>query len=235
FRRVLFRSGVVRRALAAGGESAAAAELDRLTALFGPDHVVVELFDHDQPDDSLINDRLAALAEDHGLPVVATNNVHYATPADYRLATAMAAVRARRDLASMDGWLPPPTAFLRSGEEMITKFRRHPEAVRHTLRVADACAFDLRAAKPRPPKLTMVAEGHTPTSYLRKLVAEGADELYRRNRAEAEERLQRELAVIESKGFEGYFLIVHDMVEFARSRGILCQGRGSAANSVVCY
>src|SRR5690606_24608288 len=78
------RKGVVRRALAAGGESAAAAELDRLTALFGPDHVVVELFDHDQPDDSLINDRLAALAEDHGLPVVATNNVHYATPADYQ-------------------------------------------------------------------------------------------------------------------------------------------------------
>src|SRR5690606_3755672 len=126
---------------------------------------------------SLINDRLAALAEDHGLPVVATNNVHYATPADYRLATAMAAVRARRDLASMDGWLPPPTAFLRSGEEMITKFRRHPAAVRHTLRVAVVCAFDMRAAKPGRPMLTMVAEGNPPACSQRKLVGEGADEL----------------------------------------------------------
>ncbi len=229
------RKGMVRRALARGGERAAAAELDRLVALFGADNVVVELFDHDQPDDSMINDRLIELAADQGLPVVATNNVHYASPDDYRLATAMAAVRARRDLAAMDGWLPPPTAYLRSGEEMITKFRRYPEAVRHSVRIADECAFDLRAAKPKLPKLEMVGDGHTPTTWLRKLTSDGADELYRHNRAEAAERLQRELAVIESKGFEGYFLIVHDMVQYARERGILCQGRGSAANSVVCY
>ncbi|WP_152360703.1 error-prone DNA polymerase [Microlunatus speluncae] len=230
------RKGPVRRALTGGGgATAAGAELDRLVALLGADNVVVELFDHDQPDDSMINDRLVELAADRGLPVVATNNVHYATPGEYRLATAMAAVRARRDLAAMDGWLPPPTAFLRSGEEMITKFRRHPEAVRQSVRLAAECAFDLRAAKPRLPKLKMVAEDHTPTTWLRKLTSDGADDLYRHNRAEAEERLQRELAVIESKGFEGYFLIVHDMVDYARSKGILCQGRGSAANSVVCY
>ncbi|MFC7623576.1 error-prone DNA polymerase [Microlunatus sp. GCM10028923] len=229
------RKGLVRRALVSGGEAAAAAELDRLVALFGADNVAVELFDHDQPDDSLINDRLAGLADDHGLRVVATNNVHYATSDDYRLATAMAAVRARRDLAAMDGWLPPPTAFLRSGEEMITKFRRHPEAVRQSVRIAAECGFDLSLAKPRLPKLAMVEPGHTPTSWLRRLTRIGADQLYRANREEAEERLQRELAVIESKGFEGYFLIVHDMVKYARDRGILCQGRGSAANSVVCY
>jgi error-prone DNA polymerase len=230
------RKGPVRQALTGpGGSTAAAAELDRLTALFGVDNVVVELFDHDQPDDSMINDRLIELAADHGLPVVATNNVHYASPEEYRLATAMAAVRARRDLAAMDGWLPPPTAYLRSGAEMIMKFRHHPGAVRHSVRIADECAFDLRAAKPRLPKLEMVGEGHNPTTWLRELTRRGADELYRHNRAEAEERLQRELAVIESKGFEGYFLIVHDMVEYARDREILCQGRGSAANSVVCY
>ena len=77
--------------------------------------------------------------------------------------------------------------------------------------------------------------GHTPISWLRELCRTGADERYLTNRAEAEERLQRELAVIEQLDFPGYFLIVHDMVAFARERGILCQGRGSAANSVVCY
>src|SRR3954470_3240338 len=100
------REGAVRRALAERGPAAAAAELDRLTALFGHEHVVVELTDHGYPGDSATNDLLAALAADHGLPVVATNNVHYARPDGHRVAGAMAAVRARRSLAEMDGWLP---------------------------------------------------------------------------------------------------------------------------------
>src|SRR5690606_11910305 len=105
-------------ALAAGGPSAAAAELDTLTALFGHDRVVVELVDHGSPHDGEHNDVLAGLARVHGLPVVATNNVHYATPAEHRLASAMAAIRARRSLAEMDGWLPAwGAASLRSGAE----------------------------------------------------------------------------------------------------------------------
>ena len=134
----------------------------------------------------------------------------------------------------MDGWLPPPAAHLRSGAEMRHRFRRYPGVVEETVRVAAECAFNLRLAKPRLPKLDVPA-GHTPISWLRELAARGADELYPDNRDEADDRLQRELAVIEDKDFRGYFLIVHDMVAFARDRGILCQGRGSAANSVVCY
>ena len=236
------RKGAVRQALARGGTGdglrtgveAAAAELDTLTALFGLDHVVVELIDHGLPTDSVHNDALAALARDHGLPVVATNNVHYARPADYRLASAMAAVRARRSLGEMDGWLPPPTAFLRSGDEMAMRFARSPDAVARSVTLADQLAFDLQAASPRLPKLD-VPDGYDLMSWLRELTRRGADQLYPHMREQAQQRLDKELSVIEAKGFGGYFLIVRDMVHFAKQRGILCQGRGSAANSVICF
>ena len=228
------RKGAVRQALITSGRSAAAAELDRLMALFGHDHVVVELIDHGLPTDSDFNDALFGLANDHNLPVVATNNVHYATPDGGRLGAALAAVRARRSLADMDGWLSGPSAHLRSGAEMAQIFTRYPGVVAQTIEVADQCAFNLRLAKPRLPKLN-VPDGHTPISWLRELTRQGADDRYAHIREEAEERLRKELAVIEDKDFPGYFLIVHDMVKFARDKGILCQGRGSAANSVVCY
>ncbi len=228
------RKGAVRQALAASGPAAAADELDRLTALFGHDHVLVELIDHGRPTDSVINDALATLADDHGLPLVASNNVHYARPENGRLGAAVAAVRARRSLADMDGWLPGPGAHLRSGAEMEQVFARFPGVVRRTVEIADQCAFNLQLAKPRLPK-QRVPLGHTPISWLRELCRRGADERYPHIREEAEARLRKELAVIEQKDFPGYFLIVHEMVDYAREKGILCQGRGSAANSVVCF
>src|SRR5690606_12017695 len=98
--------GHVPAALAVGGEQAARAELDRLVALFGRDGVAVELTDRGDPLDHDRNDALAALAHAAGLPTVATTNAHYHAPARHRLATALAAVRARRSLDEMDGWLP---------------------------------------------------------------------------------------------------------------------------------
>ncbi len=228
------RKGYVRSALTACGDYAAAAELDHLIALFGHDHVAVEITDYGLPTDSVINDTLAELAAESRVPLVATNNVHYATPDQYRLASAMAAVRGRRSLADMDGWLPPPVAHLRSGYEMASRFARYPGAVAESVRITEECAFNLKLAKPKLPRLN-VPHGYTPISWLRELTRCGADMRYPHSREEAEERLQRELAVIEEKDFPGYFLIVHDMVAFARDNGILCQGRGSAANSVVCY
>ena len=229
------RKGFVRQALADGGPSAASRALARLVDLFGADAVDVELTHHGGPTDSTTNDLLAALAAEHGLPVVATGNVHAATPSRTRLAQAMAAVRARRSLAEMDGWLAASgQAYLRSGAEMQARLGRYPGAVARSVEVARATAFDLRRAAPRLPQ-TDVPDGYTPMGWLRELVRRGADELYAHDRERAEERLQRELAVIEAKGFCGYFLIVHDIVAEARRRGILCQGRGSAANSAVCY
>ena len=229
------RKGSVRQALARSGADAAGREVDRLIELFGHDNVVVELFDRGDPLDSSHNDALYEIAGVRGLRVVATGNVHFATPGQHHLATALAAVRARRSLDELDGWLPASgTAFLRSGAEMAARFARYPGAIETTVEIADAHAFELRRAKPGLPK-QHVPDGHTPMSWLRELVWKGVGlrglDLTDANR----DRIERELAVIEQKDFPGYFLIVHDIVAFARERGILCQGRGSAANSAVCY
>ena len=229
------RKGAVRRALAEGGATAAGAALDELTALFGRDAVTVELTDHGLPLDSTHNDVLAGLAADRRLPVVATGNVHYARPQDHLLAQAVAAVRANRSLDQLDGYLPASgAAFLRSGAEMQHRFRRYPGAVEYSVALADELAFPLRRAKPALPS-QQVPDGHTPMSFLRQLVWEAVPEKYPELRPSDAERIERELAVIETKDFPGYFLIVYDIVAEARRRGILCQGRGSAANSAVCY
>ncbi|MDT0200919.1 error-prone DNA polymerase [Nocardioides sp. AE5] len=236
------RKGMVRSALATGGPRAAAAALDRMVNLFGSEHVVVELTDHGLPGDHERNDLLAALAQDRGLRMVATNNVHYATAAEHRLAAAMAAIRARRSMAEMDGWLPPwGAACLRSGEEMARRFARHPGAVARSVEIADEVGFDLAKARPRLPQ-HQIPEGETAISHLRSLVAAGFERVYRGKRhgardleAEARERIAHELEMIERKEFAGYFVIVHDIVAFARRQGILCQGRGSAASSAVCH
>ncbi len=229
------RKGDVRRALAEGGPDAAAAALDRLVARFGRDAVHVELIDHGDPLDSRRNDVLAGLAADRGLPILATNNVHYAVPERELLAAAVAAVRANRGLDELDGWLPAHAgAHLRSGAEMARRFARYPGAVSRTVTLADELAFPLRRAKPALPKQA-VPEGHTPMSWLRHLVWEAVPRQDPDRTRDDRDRIERELAVIEMKDFPGYFLIVHGIVQEARRRGILCQGRGSAANSAVCF
>ncbi len=231
------RKAAVRRALARAGPAAAAAQLRRLTALFGPDHVVVELTAHGLADDTERNDELAALAAAQGLDTVATTAAHYATPSRHRLATALAAVRARRSLDEMDGWLPAAaTAHLRSGAEMAERFARWPGAVERAAALGRECAFDLQLVAPDLPPFD-IPGSHTEASWLRELTWLGAATRYGSydERPGAYHQIEHELAVIEEKNFPGYFLIVHDIVAFCRRADILCQGRGSAANSAVCY
>lgn len=229
------RKGAVRQALAAEGPAGAARELDRLVALFGREAVHVELIDHGNPLDSRENDLLAALAADRGLQLLATNNVHYAAPEREHLAAAVAAVRANRGLDELDGWLPAHAgAHLRSGAEMAERFARYPGAVARTVTLAEELAFPLRRAKPALPK-QRVPEGHTSMTWLRHLVWEAVPRKYPDLTPDQAKRIDKELGVIEMKDFPGYFLIVYDIVQEARRRGILCQGRGSAANSAVCY
>ncbi|MCK8465610.1 error-prone DNA polymerase [Microbacterium sp. KSW4-16] len=226
------RKGAVRRGLEAGD---GLTPLRTLVDLFGSDHVAVELFDHGDPLDTRRNDALAGLARRMRLPVVATNNVHYATPAQAPLAEAVAAVRAVRSMDELDGWLPAHGgAHLRSGAEMSARFHRHPGAISYGLELATASAFPLRLARPALPQ-QKVPEGHTPMSWLRHLVWAAVPSKYPRLDEEGKHRIARELDVIEEKDFPGYFLIVHGIVTEARRRGILCQGRGSAAASAVCY
>ncbi|REJ04650.1 error-prone DNA polymerase [Microbacterium bovistercoris] len=226
------RKGGVRRGLARGD---ARTPLRRLVDLFGRDQVVVELIDHGDPGDTGRNDSLASLASELRLPVVATNNVHYAAPAQAGLAEAVASVRATRSMDDLDGWLPVHgSAHLRSGAEMTERFRRYPGAITQSLRIAEDCAFPLRKAKPDLPRLD-IPGGIPPMQHLRELVWAAVPERYPRLDADGRSRIERELNVIEEKDFPGYFLIVHGIVEEARRRGILCQGRGSAAASAVCY
>ncbi|MEO5876530.1 MAG: error-prone DNA polymerase, partial [Streptosporangiaceae bacterium] len=211
-----------------------------LVERFGRENVFAELIDHDQPGDDLRNDELYALARGLGVTVVASNNVHYATPGeDARLAQALAAVRSRRALDQMEGWLPATgTAHLRSGEEMTGRLARYPGVRAATVALAEACWFDFKADPPQLPAWEVPA-GHDEASWLRHLTYAGALRRYGPRESErtpgAYDQIERELQVIIGLGFPGYFLIVHDIVAFCEDSGILCQGRGSAANSAACY
>jgi error-prone DNA polymerase len=215
------------------------AELRALTEMFGRDNVMVELIDNDQPGDDERNDALFELARQERLGVVASNNVHHAGPADAKLAQVLAAIRARSSLDDMDGWLAAAgTAYIRTGEEMAHRLRRYPGVLERTAELAVECAFDFTVIAPKLPDFP-VPPGHTEMSWLRALVERKTPDRYGPPDAEripgAYQQISRELDVIEHLGFAGYFLIVHDIVEFCEGNRILCQGRGSAANSAVCY
>jgi error-prone DNA polymerase len=233
------RKGPVPAALAAAGPGAAWRELSRLTEMFGHENVMVELNCHHDPGDDGRNDLLARLAALADVGVVATGNVHFAAPAQARLAQALAAVRARRPLADMDGWLAAAgTAYLRPGREMAALLRRYPGVLERTVALGRECAFDFRVIAPDLPDCP-VPGGHTEASWLRELVARKAPARYGppgdARIPGAYAQIARELDVIERLNFPGYFLIVHEIVEFCERENILCQGRGSAANSAVCY
>jgi error-prone DNA polymerase len=135
------RKGHVPAALTHAGPAAARTELDRLVALFGADNIAVELTDHGNPIDAERNDALADLAHTTGLPVVATNNVHYHQPRRHALAEVVAAVRARSSLDDLDPYLPATgTAHLRSGAEMAARFADHPAAVPYAAKLGPCSA-----------------------------------------------------------------------------------------------
>jgi error-prone DNA polymerase len=229
------RKGHVPAALARHGPDRASEELKKLTGMFGPRNVMVELTCHNLPGDDERNDALAALAAASDVPVIATGNVHYAVPSRARLGQTLAAIRARRSLREMDGWLAAAgTSYLRSGDEMSLLLKRYPGVFERTLELAGDCAFGFDVIAPRLPPCP-VPDGHTEATWLRHLAAEGAREKYGEANEKAHEQIAKELDVIERLGFPGYFLIVHDIVRFCEDNRILCQGRGSAANSAVCY
>ncbi|HEU5270309.1 MAG TPA: error-prone DNA polymerase, partial [Jatrophihabitans sp.] len=233
------RKGRVRQALdSTGDQQPADRALGELVELFGRDHVAVELSYALEP---LADERYAALAElagRHRLPLVASTNAHYTAPHERPLATAMAAVRARTSLDALDGWLPAWAGqHLRSGAEMLHRFHRYPQSVATAARLGTELAFPLRLIAPDLPPFP-VPDGHDEMSFLRKLAHQGAAERYGPRTARTERayrQIEHELAIIDELGFPGYFLVVWELTEFCRRRGILAQGRGSAANSAVCY
>ncbi|MET0701106.1 MAG: error-prone DNA polymerase [Mycobacterium sp.] len=231
------RKGHVRQALTEGGLDAAAAALADLVDRFGADRVSVELTSHGHPGDDERNAALAQLAPRFGLGLIATTGAHFAEPSRGRLAMAMGAIRARQSLDEGAGWLAPlGGAHLRSGDEMARIFATRPEIVTAAAELGEQCAFGLQLIAPQLPPFD-VPDGHTEDSWLRELTMVGAARRYgpRDDAPRAYAQIERELSVIAQLKFPGYFLVVHDITRFCRDNKILCQGRGSAANSAVCY
>jgi error-prone DNA polymerase len=231
--------GAVPSALIEHGPRAAAAELDRLIAAAGAGNVFVELWDHGDPLDSHRNDALAELGVRHRAQPVCANAVRYAVPADRRLADSLAAVGDRRGLDEHDGWLGAwGGAHLRSGAEQTRRFARYPGVVEAAACLGRECAFSLSLVAPELPPYPC-PDGLDEASYLRRLATEGALARYGPPTGErvpgAWHQIEHELDMIEQLGFGGYFLVVWDITSFCRSHDIYCQGRGSAANSAVCY
>ena len=234
------RKGAVRQALSDGGLYSAERALADLVDRFTAGRVSIELTHHGHPLDDERNAALAGLAPRFGVGVVATTGAHFAHPSRSRLAMAMGAIRARQSLDSAAGWLAPlGGSHLRSGAEMARLFAQRPEVVTAAAELGEQCAFGLALIAPQLPPFD-VPDGHTEDSWLRRLVMAGARDRYgpanQSGRApRAYSQIEHELKVIAQLKFPGYFLVVHDIARFCRENNILCQGRGSAANSAVCY
>lgn len=204
---------------------------ERLAAIFGRDNFFLELQRHYERGDRRLNAGLSELGRRLGLRLVATGNVHYLAPEQACLHDVLTCIRHRTPLERANGLLRSNDQYyFRSPAEMATLFAEWPDALRATLEIAERCRAQLPAG-PQPLPVSPLA------GQLHQLCLEG---LWRkvvspRRYAEYETTLDRELAIIQQQGLADYFLMVWDLVQYARSQGILCQGRGSAANSLVAY
>jgi error-prone DNA polymerase len=231
--------GPLSAALKQGGPQAACEAVRRLTEIFGRANVYVELQRHFHRDEEYRNRVAIEIANVLHLPLLATNGVNYATPRERELADAFTALRHHRTLATAGRLLARNAErSLKSPAEMRALFADFPQAVVNTLELSSRLEFtlnDLGYEFPRYP----VPEGETMMSFLRARAWEGWQSRYGRSEAELKKRarrqIERELNLIEHLKLAGYFLIVWDLVRYCREQKILVQGRGSAANSAVCY
>ena len=231
--------GPLAQALTQGGPRAALQSVRRLTETFGRGNVFVELQRHFHRDEEYRNRVAIEIAQDLGLPLLATNGVNYATPHERELADAFTALRQHRTLATAGRLLARNSErYLKPAADMRALFADLPEAIANTRDLSARLDFtldDLGYEFPRYP----VPEGETMMSFLRERTREGFQSRYGRASSELKNRarrqIERELGLIEKLDLPGYFLIVWDLVRFCREQNILVQGRGSAANSAVCY
>lgn len=213
----------------AAAEDAAKAYLE----IFGPDRFFIEIQDHGLKEQKEINPELAEIARRLGLGLIATNDVHYLDHDDAGAHDVLCCISTGKKLEDKERFrFETDQFYLKSPEEMQAIFADYPEALANTLRVADLCNLELDFSRVHAPVFTPPA-GRRPEEYLRELVYEGAKGRYPEITDEIRERIDYELDVIARKGFSSYFLIVWDVVQFARREGIPVGARGSACSSVV--
>ncbi len=231
--------GPLAAALARGGEAAGCEAVVQMTRIFGRENVYVELQRHQEREEEWRNQAALRIAHRLQLPVLATNGVRYATAYDREIQDLFTAIRHHVELDQAGRLLERNSRrYLRRAMEMAALFRDVPRAVENTAVLSSRLQFelsDLGYEFPRYP----VPDGESMDSFLRKRVAEGVERRYgmgsRSLLERANKQVDHELALIAKLGFAGYFLIVWDIIRFCKEHDILVQGRGSAANSAVCY
>jgi error-prone DNA polymerase len=232
--------GPLASALMRGGESEAVKVTEKLVRLFGQQNVYVELQRHGEREEEWRNQAAIRMAARMGLPLLATNGVRYATAYDREILDVFTAVRHHTDLEHAGRLLTVnQQRYLRDAREISARFSDLPRAIANTLALSERLEFELNDLGYEFPRYP-VPQGETMDSFLRRRTAEGVLKRYgskHNNKLleKAEKQVEHELALIERLGFAGYFLIVWDLVEYCKRNDILIQGRGSAANSAVCY
>ena len=209
--------------------------LDRLIGLFGRQNVCVELQRHLLREDEADNAALAALAQAFRVPVIATNGVRFAHPTDRPLFDVLTCVHHHTTLDAAGRLLARNAErYLKSPEAMAQLFADRPEALAGAAALAERLDYTMANLGYRFPSYP-VPDGETEASFLRHITEAGARERYHPYHDRAQAQIARELDLIEKLNLAGYFLIVWDIVNYCRQQDILVQGRGSAANSAVCY
>jgi error-prone DNA polymerase len=232
--------GPLAAALMRGGEEAGHATVERLTRIFGHRNVYVELQRHREREEEWRNQAALRIACSLNLPVIATNGVRYATAYDREILDLFTAIRHHIELDQAGRLLALNSQrHLRPAREMVALFRDVRGAVESTVDLSARLKFELDDLGYEFP-LYPVSDGETMDSFLRKRVAEGVQRRYgpKNNQdllESAKKQVEQELTLIAKLGFAGYFLIVWDIVDHCKRNDILIQGRGSAANSAVCY
>jgi error-prone DNA polymerase len=232
--------GPLASALTTGGEPAGRALLEQLIRLYGSSNVYVELQRHHEREEESRNQAALSLARSLQLPVVATNGVRYAQPRDREILDVFTSIRHHTDLDHAGRLLALNShRYLRSPAQMSALFRDIPDALANTVALSQRLAFQLNDLGYEFPHYP-VPGNESMDSFLRKRTDEGVLRRYGPKNdpvllARARKQIDHELALIAKLGFAGYFLIVWDIVQYCKRNDILIQGRGSAANSAVCY
>lgn len=227
--------GPLARALHHGGKDAGCKMLSGLIAAFGCRNVYVELQRHFDRAQEARNQAAVELARKMDLPLLATNGVCYATPSEREVLDVFTCIKHKKQLVNAGRLLGKNSErHIRTPEEMARMFVDLPEAVANTVELSSRLQFTLKDLGYKFPKYPVPGGGRE-IDFLRAQTQKGAEGRYHPLTERVQSQLKKELALIEKLELAGYFLIVWDIVRYCNENGILVQGRGSAANSVVCY
>jgi len=219
--------------LANGNEKAAVAAAESYAKMFGTDRFFIEIQNHED-DDTDSRQALTDLANKMGLPLLATNDVHFLEQDDYEAHNCLCCISTGKNADDPGRMIYPRDIFLKSPEQMRGLFMQNPEACDNTLAIAERCNVELDLKKCHAPSFKPT-DGSTAEEFLTKLCYEGAKQRYGEITEQVKEKLDRELDVIESKGFASYFLIVWDFCKYAHENNIPVGARGSGVGTIAGY